>query len=172
MFGFLFGMLCLFGLFASLRHARYGYCGQGGGWGGGWGQRRHGFGFGFGSGRGRGRRRPRFLARWLFEQLDTTPGQERAISRTMDDLREHVSSGRGEFTTARKEVAQAFGGDVLDAEVLNGALGRIEALLAKTKADFSQALLDVHSVLDGRQRKELAELIAEGPENFRYGYGR
>jgi hypothetical protein len=166
MFGFLFGTLCLFGIFATLRHARYGYFGHGAGWGGDWGRRRHG------SGRGRGWRRPRFLARWMFERLDTTPGQEKAITRTIEDLRDQVISGRGEFVTARKEVAQAIGGDVLDAEVLNSALGRVERLLVKTKADFTHALTDVHSVLDGRQRKELAELIADGPAGFGYGYGR
>lgn len=169
MFGFIVGTLCLLGLIAALRRRHYGYygmarygCGPGHGYGHGYGFR-HGYG---GAYRGRGR----WLAtRWVFEQLDTTPGQEKAIRKTLDELRERLVSGRDDLQAARKEVAQAVGGDVLDETALKAASDRVEGLFDKTRSELGQALLEVHATLDGAQRKALAELIAEGFPRFRQG---
>jgi Spy/CpxP family protein refolding chaperone len=168
MFGFIFGTLCLIALFAALRRRRYAR----------YGMARYGCGPGHGRGYGYGyayapvphRRGGRWLAtRWLFEHLDTTPGQEKAIRKTLDELRERLVSGRDELQTARKEVAQAVGGDVLDETALKAASDRVEGLFDKTRSELGQALLEVHAALDGPQRKALAEMIADGFPRYRRG---
>ncbi|MEY4575748.1 MAG: hypothetical protein RL701_451, partial [Pseudomonadota bacterium] len=104
----------------------------------------------------------------LFEQLDTTPGQEKAILKSMETFTEQMAHGRGELVAVRKQVAQALGGDELDESVLSAALEKVEDLIVKTKLELTQTLTEIHASLDGQQRKLLAELIADGltPRNF------
>jgi Spy/CpxP family protein refolding chaperone len=161
MFGFIFGTVCLFVLIGTLRRGRRGYAWRRGFYG-------HHHGHEYGGRRRAGR--SRFATRWLFEQLDTTPGQEKAIVRTIDALRENMVQGRDELTHMRRDVAQAIGGDVLDQSALDAAAGRVEGMIAKAKSELTQALIEVHTTLDGRQRKELAELIVEGPSRSGMGY--
>lgn len=168
MFGLFFGMVCLFLLIATVRRRHYAY---GLGWGGGWGwgnhYRHHHYGY---PPWGHRHARRRFVIRSLFEQLDTTPGQEKAIVKSIGTLTDHMASSREELADVRKQVAQALGGDVLDESALTAALDRVEGLIQKAKLELAQALQEVHSSLDGPQRKLLAEIIAEGPQQlFRYG---
>ena len=159
MFGLVLGTLCLIALIATLRRRRHG---------------RHMFAHGYGYGRyggvgygpwmhhGYGLRMRGGFMRPLFERLDTTPGQEKAISHAVDALREHMSGTREELNAARKELATAIGGDVIDGAALDAALARQTTLLTKLGRGLTQALLSVHEALDGKQRKALAELVAHG----------
>lgn len=151
--------------------------------------RRWHYAFGYGHGWHRGRRRGfghdrggpwslfqrfrearrRFFMRRLFEELDTTPGQERAIVRSVDTFTEHLEIGRDELRGARRQFAQALGGDVFDESALKGVLERVDDVVAKTKAELTRTLQEIHTNLDGRQRQQLAELIAEGYSSLRYG---
>jgi Spy/CpxP family protein refolding chaperone len=176
MFGFVFGTICLIGLFATLRRRAMWSYAYGMGYGGyrsafygypPWARHRHGHGY------GRGYSPRSFWLRSVFEQLDTTPGQEKAIVKSIDGLTDHMASSRRELGEVRKEVAQALGGDVLDESVLTAALERVEDLIAKTKLELVQALTAIHASLDGKQRRELAELISDGlPRGGHYGFSR
>jgi uncharacterized membrane protein len=73
--------------------------------------------------------------------------------------------------TARKELAAAVGRDVIDGAALDAAVARHKAVLEKLGPELTQTLISVHEVLDGAQRKQLAELIAEGHRGLR-GFGR
>lgn len=165
MLGFVFGTVCLLVLVAKLRRrAHYGYA-----YGMGRGACDAGAYYGYppwagrmrGMGHGR-HARMRLWLRGLFERLETTPGQEKAIMKSIHGLEERLVDGRGELREVRKQVAQALGGDELDETILSAALVRVEDLIAKTKLDLVQMLTDIHASLDGRQRKELAEIVAEG----------
>src|SRR5688572_6975698 len=134
MCGLLIGALVLFGVAKMIgcgrrwHYARHGYgygCGWRGGHGGdsnfggddgGGGEGRHhhhhgrrrgrgGFG-GFGGGfRGFGKR---YFLRWLFERLDTTPGQEKVIKEAFDEIRAAGSEARSEWHKSRAQVANAM----------------------------------------------------------------
>jgi hypothetical protein len=166
MFGFFIGIACLIGLFATLRH-HYGF---GYGYGGWHHHGRHSLGYGHPPwGWRHGPRR--FAMRKLFEHLDTTPGQEKVIVKSVETFTEHMINGREELRDVRKQVAQALGGDELDEQVLTQALERVEGMIGKAKADLKSALQEIHASLDGPQRQRLAEMIAEGPyARRRYRY--
>lgn len=188
MFGFFIGTMCLFGLIATFKRRRYwahyaygmghhdgfgprahdGHPAWAGaadaaGWRAPWSSRHGGWGVGR-----RGSRRDRL--RGVFEQMDTTPGQEKAIVKIVDSFMEQFSAGREELIAVRKQVAQALGGDELDESILSAAMERVEDLIARSKLELTQALTEIHATLDGPQRKMLAELIADGLPRPGYGY--
>jgi Spy/CpxP family protein refolding chaperone len=165
MFGLIFGMVCLFALIHTLRHHYgfawgYGYGGRGRGRCGGgppWSRASGGAGRGFREGR------QRWFLRRLFEQLDTTPGQEKVIVKHVDSWMDNVATGRRELTDVRRQVAQALQGEALDEASLNAALEKVDDMLAKTKLELTQALSEIHASLDPHQRRELADLLSYGP---------
>lgn len=161
MFGLIFGMVCLFALVKTLRH-HYGFA-----WGYGYGGRTRGH-FGGGPPWARGGRafregRQRWFLRRLFEQLDTTPGQEKVIVKHIDSLMDNAATGRRELSDVRRQVAQALTGETLDEASLNAALEKVDDLLAKTKLELTQALSEIHASLDPHQRRDLADLLTYGP---------
>ena len=56
--------------------------------------------------------------------------------------------------------------------VLSAALEKVDSLMARTKLELTTALTEIHASLDGEQRRELAELIAEGPRRRDYRSSR
>jgi Spy/CpxP family protein refolding chaperone len=178
MLGLVLGTLCLIALIATLRRRRHhrfmfahGHMGGPGYFRGPYADSSHGppwLGYGHGS---RGGRRGGFV-RAFFERLDTTPGQEKAIGQALDTAREQMRGARDELSTARKTLATAIGGDVIDGAALDAALVQQKSLVDKVGQSVTQALLSVHEALDGEQRKQLAELIANGPSFGRWGGSR
>jgi hypothetical protein len=92
MFGFFFGTACLAGLIFALRRHR-------------WHHHHHGRG-GRWSWRGR--------MRWLFERLDTSPGQEKVFVKAADELTEAFEKMRDELRNTRAAIAQALRGEQFD----------------------------------------------------------
>jgi Spy/CpxP family protein refolding chaperone len=161
MFGFLVGTACLVGLFSVLRRGRgFGHCGHvgyGGGYEGfrrGWGQRESGWRGDF--------RRPFFL-RSIFERLDTTPGQEKAILAAFDELKETARAAKGEMKGARAELAQAMRTESFDEVALGGATARLEGVVDTARKAGIAAFAKIHQALDDRQRQKLADIIESGP---------
>ena len=157
MFGFIVGTACLIGLIKVLR--------AGHGWGGGCGyHRRFGHGYehdaphrGWGGGRGLGRR---WALRWLFERLQTMPGQERAIMQALDRLAESRAMVRDELKQTRSDVARAVESGLIDDATLDETFARHDRALAQLRVSIVEALKASTEALDERQRRELAALIA------------
>jgi Spy/CpxP family protein refolding chaperone len=145
MFGFFFGTACLAGLIFALRHRRWHHShhGRGGRWG--W----------------RGR------MRWLFERLDTSPGQEKVFVKAADELTEAFDKLRDELRNTRAAIAQALRGEQFDGGSLRELHEKHDALLAQLRETMRTAMAQIHESLDPRQRRELADLIEHG---FGYGY--
>lgn len=158
MFGLILGMVCLFALVATLRH-QYGFA-----WGCGYGGRNYGR---FGGPPWAARHGQRWFLRRIFQQLDTTPGQEKVIVKHVDSWMDNVATGRRELTDVRRQVAQALRGEALDEASLQAALEKVDDLLAKTKLELTQALIEIHGSLDTEQRRELADLLSYGPRHRR-----
>jgi hypothetical protein len=175
MFGLFIGTLCLLALIATVRRRRFAYLAfghrYGFAYGGPFASRWPGYGYGRGHGHGYGHgggfRRGGHARRFVFEWLDTTPGQEKVIAQAAENVRSGMDGSFDELATARKELAIALGGDVLDESALRAALDRAIGVAQKLATELTQVLPSVHSALDGEQRKRLAELIAEGRRGFR-----
>ena len=144
MFGFIFGTACLAGLIYTVRRGRYGH-GPGG---------RHGRW----SWRGR--------MRWLFERLDTSPGQEKVIVQAADELTEAFEKMRDEFSVTRAAMARSLRGETFDAASLREMDAKHDALLENMRKTLRTSLSRVHEALDPKQRRELADMLEHG-----WGYG-
>ena len=157
MWGFLVGAVCLYGLARMMRGGGWAYAHGPGSWGhqrwGGW---RH---EGWEGSRRAGGRGP---LRWLFERIDTSPGQEKVIAEAADALRGTVQGWRDDAERMRSDVARSIRGEAFDAAALEEAFARAEARLATVRQTLRGQAARVHEALDPRQRAELADLLASG----------
>ena len=145
MFGFIFGTACLAGLIFTLRrggHWRHHHPGRGGRF----------------SWRGR--------MRWVFERLDTSPGQEKVFVKAADDVTEAFEKLRDELSATRAAIARALRAEQFDAAAMRELHERHDALLENLRQTVRASLSQLHEALDPRQRRELADLIEHG-----WGYG-
>ena len=145
MFGFLFGAVCLGGLFALAFHRSH--------------HHHHGCGRGYG---GRFQRGHHFLHA-AFERLDTTPGQEKAIVAALDEFRDSVRTARGKVMASRGEVAAALREEHFQADRVREVLARHSEELTSLGDQGSQTLGKIHEALDSEQRKRLARWVESGP---------
>jgi len=181
MLGFLIGTVCLIGLIKVVRRGRrWGYYGGFGGGpfaydGGGPCGHGHAYGRHGGWDRGgwaRGGVGQSFFLRAMFEQLDTTPGQEKAIRAALDELRTTANSVREELRDTRVDVARAMRADHMDEITLSDVAGKATNAVDTMRAAATSALSKIHEALDERQRATLADFIESGPGFFRGWGGR
>jgi hypothetical protein len=160
MLGFLVGAACLVGLVRMMRGGGWAYAhGDGhGGWGGRrWGGWRH-----EGAWERSGRAGSRGPLRWLFERMDTSPGQEKVIAEAADALRGTMSGWHDDTERMRSDVARSIRGETFDPAALEEAFARAEARLSTVRETLRGQAARVHEALDSRQRAELADLLASG----------
>ena len=155
MFGFLIGFLCLALLISVLRGSRRG-CGRGRGRGWHGGGRRH-----------RGGGPGRFIG-FLFDRLETTPGQEKEIRGAIDDLFEKAGELKREGRSSRNDVAKLLRTESLDETILGELFTRHDDRLRDLQKAFADALGRVHQSLDPEQRERLATIL-EGEHGPSFG---
>ena len=161
-------MICLaLGLgilgFAAARHARRchrGHCGHHHGW--------HGWHHEGGWGGGGWGRRGLYMA---LSRLDATPAQERAIVAEVDRLRDRLRGAKSSVRDARPDLAAALRGPVLDDAALGAVLGRVDAATTEARGAVTDALRNIHGLLDERQRDQVADLLDHGWYRGRGGAG-
>lgn len=119
--------------------------------------------------------RRRWFLRGLFERLETTPGQEKAILAALDRLRDERRQVFDEVRESRSAVARVIESGLVDDAALEETFARHDRLLARVRVSLVEAMKTVAEALDERQRKELASLIAGGrlgsPFGSRFGGG-
>lgn len=144
MFGFFIGAACLIGLVAMTRRGRH-------------------HSFSHGDWHGRRGFDGRFFFHRVLDRLDTTPGQEKVLRSVMHELAEQASEWRSEVTGTRMDVAAAFRAPELDKVLLDSVFVKHDELIERMRASAVRAAEQVHSALDERQRKQLADLIESKP---------
>lgn len=147
MCGFLLGLLAFFAIFKLLKCGRRGRFGRGSRRHGGW---RHGGGF----------------MRWVFEDLDTSEGQEQSIRETLRTFRETARASKRSWRESLEQLAQALRSDELDHEAVGEAWVRQDRALDSLRLAAVEALGRIHDTLDERQRARLADLIERRGEHL------
>jgi Spy/CpxP family protein refolding chaperone len=158
MFGFIIGTASLIGLIAVLRRGRRRY----------WGYGHHGHSCGrhgwHGHHEGRG---PRGGFRggplyWLFDHLETTPGQEKAIREAVEQLRDTARGTKKELRASGEDVARALRSETFDEALVGDMFARQDDSVRELQKAFAGALAKIHDALDEKQRGRLAELLESG----------
>lgn len=157
MLGFIIGTICLVALIRVARRGRGGGCGRGRRWG------RHGGG-GWGGGGGF---RHGWL-RWMYEALDTSPGQEQVLRGAIDDLRAAAQGAREEGQRARMALAESLRADSFDEAEVQKAYARLEVEAQQVRDRFIDNLRRVHETLTPEQRKRLSAMVSRGG-SWNYG---
>ena len=164
MFGFFFGFACLIALFFVLRRSRWG-------WGGPW---RYGYGRSYGyrrfGWRGSWQWGPRSWLRSLFQQLDTTPGQEKVILASIEEVLEPIREMREALNELRRELGEQLRQESFDPVKAADILSRQRTLVEKVQATLVESLGKVHQALNPQQRRQLSDWIQFGP-SCRRGWG-
>jgi Spy/CpxP family protein refolding chaperone len=114
---------------------------------------------------------PRWFLRSLFERLETTPGQEKAIVAALDELRENRRVIREEMHQTREDVARVVAGGLVDDGALEETFHRHDRLAAQLRVAFVEALRKVTEPLDEGQRKKVARFLEEGMGRWGGGGG-
>ena len=147
MFGFIFGTACLIGLIITLRRSRH------------W---RHHHRHGHWGWRSR--------MRWLFESLDTSPGQEKVFVQAADEMEEAWEKLRREYHAARASMARAMRGEAFDAAALHEMEARQDELMKEVRQTMRASFSRIHEALDAKQRQALADMLEHG-WHWRRGHG-
>lgn len=147
MFGFLIGTASLIGLFVVLKRGRHD----------------HGHGH-----RGFNGRRS-WMLRWLFQRLDTTPGQEKVLHSAADDLEGRMREIWSELEQARRDVARGMRGPQYDASAVRESFARVRAHLDTLEESVVAHGGKLHEALDDRQRLMFADLLEQGPRRAMHG---
>ena len=151
MLGFIFGTVCLIGLVKVIRGGRrWGY--------GGWNQDSGG-----------GPRR--WMLRRLFQRLDTTPGQEKVITETFDELQEKFRAVREQLMNGRGVFAKSVRGEHFDGESVRDQFEKQQGAFEELKKAAVAGAQKIHEALTPEQRAVAGDLIEFGPRHAGYGGG-
>ena len=95
----------------------------------------------------------------MFEELDTSPGQEKAIRGALGELRGAFAALRPQLVETRQSLAAALTSEPFDTAALERSLqGRLVEASNVGPAVVS-TLAKIHDALDADQRKRLARLV-------------
>lgn len=108
----------------------------------------------------------RFFMRGVFDQLETTPAQEKVIFAAADEFRGEASKFRGELRKSRADVAAAFRKASFDEVLLGELYARQDTAIEGLRKAFVGLGARVHDALDEKQRSRLADIIESGPGSF------
>ncbi|MHB8878656.1 MAG: Spy/CpxP family protein refolding chaperone [Myxococcaceae bacterium] len=134
MLGFLIGTACLIGLFKVVR--------GGGGWRRSW--------------------RSAMLRR-VFEQLDTTPGQEKVIFAAIDSLEQAFARAGEQVRSSHGAAADSLRGEHFNEAAVGEAFAKNSAALDELQKAVTDALRNVHEALRPDQRRHMADLLSHWP---------
>jgi len=99
-------------------------------------------------------------------RIDATPAQERVIVGEIQNLQERMYGARSKLKEARGDLAAAVRGPVLDDAALGAVLGVVDSSTGEARAAMIDALRNIHTVLDDRQRATVADLIDRNGGGF------
>ena len=113
---------------------------------------------------GRPRRgwRGRFGLNAVFDRIDATPAQEKAIRAAFDELRTKARAVKDDARGMRGDLASALRGESLDAETLGTVASRASGAVDGLRDAAIGAVLKVHEALDEKQRAIVADALESG----------
>ncbi len=100
------------------------------------------------------------MMRMLFERLETSPGQEKAIKSAVEQVFESMRAARHEWSDA-SELAVLLTGETFDATAAEGISGKADASFARVRVSIVESMRQIHEALDERQRKLLADWLRD-----------
>ncbi len=153
MFGIIFGVACLAGLYHLNRGG--GDCHHAGHSHAAWRGRHHRRPFG-----GFGRRAVDHKLKQAMRAVDASPEQQREIRAAFDGLRSEVKALRGALRSSPRDLAEALREDTLHEERVEVVFSQQQEALEGVQGALKRALDKLHATLDPVQRSQIADFFA------------
>lgn len=113
---------------------------------------------------------PRFWGlRRLIRGLDATPAQEKAIRDLIIGASDQLKGLRRDGVELRRQWSEVLRSATIDDGRLADAEAQIGSKLQQAGGVLRTTLIQIHEVLDARQREKLADWVATGPHCHKYG---
>jgi Spy/CpxP family protein refolding chaperone len=103
------------------------------------------------------------MLRALFLRLGTTPGQEKVIVTSVEELRGTMKGAKEALRGTRKDLADAFRRGPIDEAAMADIFVRHDTVISETRRKAVESLGRIHEALTDEQRAEVADLIENGP---------
>ena len=113
--------------------------------------------------------RRQWMLRRLQRLLDTTPGQEKALDQTVEELERSWMAMGEELRKSRVDLAGAMRAEHPDSSVMKEGFFRQDAALEELRRSLLQGVQRIHQALQPEQRRQLAELLEYGPRRAHCG---
>lgn len=97
----------------------------------------------------------------VMDKINATPEQRQKVSAMEDKLIGDFKAIRTAHRASLAKVADAFGQDPLDTQVLDAARAQNQQSIEQLQGDIRQTLQDLHEALTPAQRQQLASLVKE-----------
>jgi Spy/CpxP family protein refolding chaperone len=99
----------------------------------------------------------------LFDELDTSPGQEKAIRSALTELRSSVTAMRPHLEQTRRSVSSAFSSETFDSGALESSLDAHAAEASSLTRALVVAIGKTYDALDPDQRRRVARFVDSLP---------
>lgn len=100
--------------------------------------------------------------RSLFTRLETTPGQEKVIVDALKELKGSFAKAKSAARKSSRDLSDALKGEQLSMDAMGSVFASLDEGTAAVRDGAFSALTKIHEVLDERQRRILADLVAKG----------
>jgi uncharacterized membrane protein len=104
----------------------------------------------------------------MFDRLDTTPEQERAIRAELDSVYERAGDLRRAWRRSRGDLAQVMRGESFDETAMAGVLSTHDEAHGALRETLVGAIARIHNTLNPAQRERLADMLESGLGNGPY----
>jgi Spy/CpxP family protein refolding chaperone len=110
--------------------------------------------------------------RWrrLLGSLDASPAQERALRDLVHSARDQLQQIHLDGRALRREIGEVVRADNFDEGQFTGTEARIGEKIREAASVIRGTLLQMHEILDARQRAKLADWLTSGHHCYRYSH--
>jgi Spy/CpxP family protein refolding chaperone len=102
----------------------------------------------------------------LFDELDTSPGQEKAIRAALTELRTSVKALRPHLEETRRSVSSAFSSEAFDGGALERSLDAHVGEASQVTRALVVAIEKTYEALDPDQRRRVARFVESMPHGY------
>jgi Spy/CpxP family protein refolding chaperone len=105
--------------------------------------------------------------RWLMRRLDASPAQERALRDLIHSAHDQLRDLRHGSRSLRQELGEVLRAERLDDARMAATEAKVGEKVREGADILRNTIVQMHEILDSRQRAQLADWISSGPHCYK-----